>query len=186
MNLHVPYDLSEHRHRFAVWAAARAVQRGFRGGKTGKLRRALETTDIKNAIAKSEFSRLHPAKFDRLHRDWCNSIISDWNQRKEDNPEITYGRAAKLIAIYLKATVILGGGADTPVARTIHPPIDNILLKNLATTPVVRSPHKTDWGKTSWTKLGESEYYALIEQLRAALPCDWPFWMFEKYWNVTE
>jgi hypothetical protein len=34
----------EHRHRFAVWAAARAAQRGF--VTVEKLRDALEATDI--------------------------------------------------------------------------------------------------------------------------------------------
>jgi hypothetical protein len=38
------YDVFEHRHRFAVWAAARAAQRGF--VTVEKLRDALEATDI--------------------------------------------------------------------------------------------------------------------------------------------
>jgi hypothetical protein len=39
---------------------------------------------------------------------------------------VTYGRAAKLVAVYLKATVIIGGNWDTPFGRTMHPPIDRV------------------------------------------------------------
>ena len=42
------YDLSEHRHRFAIWAAARASQRGFT--TVENLRNALESTDIQDVL----------------------------------------------------------------------------------------------------------------------------------------
>jgi hypothetical protein len=91
-----------------------------------------------------------------------------------------------MVAVYLKATVIMGGGADTPVGSSIHPPIDRTLLQKLATSPKIRSPHQTAWRKTSWTQLGESEYYTLIAQLREVVPRGVPFWMLEEYWNATE
>lgn len=43
--------------------------------------------------------------------------------------EASFGRAAKLIAIYLKTTIVLSGAENTTLGRVIHPPIDSILLK---------------------------------------------------------
>jgi hypothetical protein len=99
---------------------------------------------------------------------------------------VTYGRAAKLVAVYLKTTVILGGGAYTPLGHSIHPPIDRTLLQKLGASPRVRSRHQTAWRNTSWTQLGESGYYTLIAQLRKVVPQDLPFWMLEEYWGVSE
>ena len=44
---------------------------------------------------------------------------------------MTYGRAAKLVAVYLKATVIMGGNWDTPFGRTMHPPIDRVFAARI-------------------------------------------------------
>jgi hypothetical protein len=183
MKPQVSYDLSEHRHRFAVWAAARAVQRGFKDATTDKLLCAVEKSDIRNEVLRPEFSDLSPPEFDVRHRRWCRSIISALNELEVRNS--TYGRAAKLVAIYLKVTVILNGVANSPVSRVVHPPIDNILLKNLAACSDVCSPNKGKWSGTKWTQLNEPKYYELVEQIREAVPPDLPFWMIEKYWNLA-
>ena len=99
---------------------------------------------------------------------------------------VKYGRAAKLVAVYLKTMVIVGEGADTPLGHSIHPPIDRTLIQRLAASPRIQSPHKTAWRNTSWTQLGESEYCTLITQLREVVPRDLPFWMLEEYWNASE
>jgi hypothetical protein len=182
MESHVPYDLLEHRHRFAVWAAARASQRGFT--TVENLRGALEDTDIRSAPLNSEVLQLHSSAFEDLHRRWCTSICSALTRR--GIPAVPYGRAAKLVAVYLKTTVIMGEGADTPLGHSIHPPVDRTLLRKLAASPRIQSPHKTAWCNTNWTQLGESEYYTLIAQLREVVPSDLPFWMLEEYWNASE
>ncbi len=105
------YDLSEHRHRFAVWAAARAAQRGFT--TVGNLRAALESTDIRKSLALPETFQSSVAQFDKLHAGWCSAIQAFLNDRSI--PNATYGRAAKLVAVYLKATVVLGDACNTPV-----------------------------------------------------------------------
>lgn len=180
---HVLYDLSEHRHRFAAWAAARAAQRGFAGVED--LRSALKTTDIRVTISRPETSQVGPSEFENLHRRWCTAICSTWN-RREIGKEMKYGRAAKLVAVYLKTVVIMGAGAETPLGRCIHPPIDRTLLHRLAASRQIQSPHKTAWRNTNWTQLGKSEYYTLTAQLRDAVPRDLPFWMLEEYWNVSD
>jgi hypothetical protein len=111
-------------------------------------------------------------------------ICSDLNRRQIAS--VTYGRAAKLVAVYLKAMVIMGDVVNTPLGMSMHPPIDRILLQKLATSPRIHSPHKTAWRSTSWTQLTAQGYYRLIAQLREVIPDDAPFWMLEEYWSPTE
>jgi hypothetical protein len=178
----VPYSLDEHRHRFAVWAAARAAQRGFT--TVDALCAALETTDIRRATSSSEALELRSSDFETLHRHWCTSICSTLSGQAVSGA--TFGRAAKLVGVYMKATVLMGEAATTPLGRQLHPPIDRTLLQNLAAEPRIESPHKTAWRTISWARLTEASYYELMEQLRAVLPVGAPFWMLEEFWSPTE
>ncbi len=176
------YDLSEHRHRFAVWAAARAAQRGFT--TVGNLRAALESTDIRKSLALPETFQSSVAQFDKLHAGWCSAIQAFLNDRSI--PNATYGRAAKLVAVYLKATVVLGDACNTPLGHNAHPPIDRILLRALASSDELKSPHKHTWASVNWTELDDSAYRELIGQLRTVIPAGAPFWSIEKYWQPSD
>lgn len=176
------YDLPEHRHRFAVWAAARASQRGFT--TVGTLRDALQATDIRKVLAAPQNLHLSAAQFDALHRRWCSSICSSLSQRPIAN--VMYGRAAKLVAVYLKAIVIMGGDCNSSLGRNLHPPIDRILLHGLAKSGRITSPHKAAWRSINWTQLDRAAYEQLIGQLRGAIPEDAPFWTIEEYWEPSD
>jgi hypothetical protein len=176
------YDLAEHRHRFAVWAAARAAQRGFT--TVAPLRDALESTSIRTTLASESTRDVSRSSFDDLHRQWCASICAHLNGALVGN--VTYGRAAKLVAVYLKAIVLMGAECDSSLGHHMHPPIDRILLQALAASPRISSPHQAQWRKVAWTQLQDAGYYQLIDQLRAALPPEVPFWMLEEYWQPSE
>ena len=176
------YSLEEHRHRFAVWAAARASQRGFTTVKN--LRDALQATDIREVLAAPQTLQISAVEFNAQHRKWCSSICSSLSQRAIDN--VTYGRAAKLVAVYLKAIVIMGGGCNSSLGRSLHPPIDRILLQALTRSDRITSPQKASWGAINWTQLDEFNYDQLIGQLRAAIPHDAPFWTIEEYWEPSD
>lgn len=178
----VQYDLVEHRHRFAAWAAARATQRGFT--TVARLRTALEVAGVRESLADGATVGVSAAGFDALHRRWCTSISATLETASV--PGVTFGRAAKLVAVYLKAQVVMGPGWDTPLAHHLHPPIDRILLQALATSPRIASPHKAQWRATSWTQLDEAGYYELIGQLRSSRPSEAPFWMLEELWQPSE
>jgi hypothetical protein len=178
------YNLVEHRHRFSVWAAARAAQRGLKGAKVDVLRDALEESGAM-AFAKANDGPIGPidqAAFDQLHRAWCRSIIA---YLASHGVPAAFGRAAKLIAIYLKSMIILNN-AGTNRTRVIHPPIDGILLRNICKATELQSRHKATWGKLSWTTLSEDEYYRLIDQLRMCIAHGEPFWTLERFWTVTD
>jgi hypothetical protein len=175
------YDISEHRHRFAVWAAARAAQRGFT--TVGNLRDALEATDIRQVAFAAKSRHVTAEQFDALHRRWCSAISA--YLRSRDIANVTYGRSAKLVAVYLKTIVIMGENWDSPLGRHMHPPIDRTLLQRLASSDRVTLPHKVEWRLITWTQLGESDYYRLVEQLRSAIPQDAPFWTIEESWEPS-
>jgi len=177
----MPYDLFAHRHNFSVWAAARAAQRGFTS--VDNLRDALEQCGITDFLQQPNALDTSAEQFQHLHRAWCGSIQDFLNKRGVANS--TYGRAAKLIAVYLKAMVVIAQPEPSLLANVAHPPIDRILLQNLATAPEVHSLYKTQWREVSWTQLDAKQYYALVSQLRAVLPPNAPFWMLEQYWTVT-
>ena len=177
----MPYDLAEHRHRFAVWAAARAAQRGFCG--VLPLRHALEACGVRAFLDDARSDDADAPKFDRLHRQWCTSVVHSLEKARID--DVTFGRAAKLVAVYLKSAVVLGPGAGTALARIAHPPIDSMVLGNLASAADVVSEHKGAWAKVKWTQLDAVRYYELIAQLRLILGADEPFWALERFWNVT-
>jgi hypothetical protein len=177
----MPYEIDEHRHRFSVWAAARAAQRGFSDVDT--LRKALEGSGVVEFLETAKLDDIDATRFDVLHHHWCGSVVDFLEEA--GIPNVTFGRAAKLIAIYLKSVVVLGPGSGTAFAGIAHPPIDAILLGKLAVAKDVNSEHKSKWAKTKWTKLNDEQYYELIKQLRQALGPEEPFWKLERFWTVT-
>lgn len=174
------YDLVEHRHRFAVWAAARAAQRGLTSVEV--LRECLETTDLAQFARKRTSLRTGNAAFEKLHRDWCSRILRALRMRGLE--AATYGHAAKLVAIYLKSMIVVGPGAGSRLSAVIHPPIDAILLQNV-TRYEKKSGRLAKWRGTSWTSLDKRSYYELIEDLRGLLRPGEPFWILERFWTVT-
>ena len=99
---------------------------------------------------------------------------------------MTYGRAAKLVAVYLKATVIMGDGANSSLGHHVHPPIDRILLQRMASSDKISSRHQRAWSAINWTQLDECAYDELIHQLRGVIPDGAPFWTIEEYWEPSD
>jgi hypothetical protein len=177
------YDIAEHRHRFAVWAAARAAQRGFKA-TVGNLRLALQSTGIRNTLSLPTTLRCSTVEFDAMHNEWCSAVQSFLIDL--GIPGSSYGRAAKLINVYVKATIILGEDRETPLGHHAHPPIDSNLLRALAMSNEIKSPYRRAWARVRWTKLERSTYRELIEQLRDVVSEGAPFWTIESYWQPTD
>jgi len=165
-----------------VWAAARAAQRGFT--TVANLRTALESVNIRGVIADPETLQLSAKRFDDLHRLWCSEICAFLSRRHIE--KTTHGRAAKLVSVYLKTTVLMGDAYDSSLARNMHPPVDRVLLQNLAASEKIKSEHKAAWRSINWTQLNQNAYDVLIEQLRSVLAHGAPFWTIEEYWEPSD
>ena len=168
------YSEYTHRHNFAVWAAARAAQRGFTNVEM--LRDALEQSGIESFIEKPS----QESDFDNQHKLWCNSICDYLKEKGVQN--VSYGRAAKLVNVYLKSMVVLNNISAKPAAF-IHPPIDRILLQNLAKKTADMETKKR-LKESNWTQLEEPEYFDLIGILKA-INGNRPLWLVEEHWTVT-
>ena len=152
------------------------------GVGVGSAEATLEACRLREFLVTLNFNEIDSLRFDMLHRQWCRAVINFLEEGGVSN--VTFGRAAKLIAVYLKTVAVLGPGFRTAFASIAHPPIDAILLRKLAASDV-NSAYKSKWAKIKWTKLNEVQYYELILELRQALAVDEPFWMLERYWTVT-
>ena len=96
--------------------------------------------------------------------------------------DATFGRAAKLVAIYLKTLLVCGGRDRTPLARVAHPPIDRVLLKALSRERRFPASARALWRDTNWTAMDADAYNRIIASLReVGLDAD-GFWRAERWW----
>jgi len=178
----VEYDIFRHRHNFSVWAAARATQRRF--ATVGKLRHALELSGIVEFVRDHACTPIDAKRFATLHADWCSKVMTDLKGSGVSN--VTFGRAAKLVAVYLKAMVVVGPDSQCSFARVAHPPIDRMLLQNLARLDGLPRDAKLIFRTTNWTELSRHGYDSLIRLIQESVPDLDPFWRLEEYWTVTQ
>ena len=140
------YNFDQHRHNFAVWTAARSVQRGFT--TTNNIANAIERSGLRNFV--ETFNGIGKTQFEDFHIKCAQKISTTL-----ENEKCTYGIASKIIAVYLKtALVIPSKGED---CENIHPPFYRILLTNLKKINELK-----DYTYKPWTKLDKIEYWVLI------------------------
>lgn len=172
----MPYTFNEHLHNYAVWAAARAVARNFTN--TANVKSAIEKTELRSLLDSNE--KFTIASFDQFHRETAGKIIAHLKFiDNELGEKASYGRAAKIIAIYIKTAIVIRDSGMSNLARIAHPPIDRILLTNA-------SKKHENLGLTTdnWTQLSEVKYFELIEKLRT-IELEY-FWELERYWVLTQ
>lgn len=162
----------EYLHNFAVWTAARAAQRGFT--TTKNINEAINQTGLKKLVLNYQINT--PTEFDVFHKKNCHHIIKHLKKSLVNNPKvikkITYGRAAKIVNIYLKTAIIIKDEGKSTLAKIIHPPIDSILLKAIP---------NFQYSKRKWTQMTEEEYFEVIDEIRK-VELD-GIWKIEKYWS---
>lgn len=171
------YSIDVHKHRFAAWAASRAASvNGCRFPvEEGKI--ILEKAGIKELIYGPDRLPL-PQDIDIAHRDWRAKVI-----KAAVNYPFTHGVAAKLINIYLKACFVCGGYHEHERVRTLHPPIDSLLLEELSKENIGGRRRVWDEAiKIRWSKFSSDQYEKVIVNIRQAMEAA-PLWEVEKYWR---
>jgi len=167
------YTFTAHIHNFALWASARSVQRNFTNTKN--IKSAIEAASLIKLIDNTPNFSID--EFDAFHKKTAYAIIKHLQSIDKNLSAVaTYGRAAKIIAIYIKTISVIRDTGKSKLAMIAHPPIDSILLSNL---------HKEYKGfgfnKYKWTQLNKNEYFDLINKLRS-LNYHY-FWEVEEYWE---
>jgi len=164
------YDFNLHKHNYATWTAARAVQRGW-GIRTNNVKKAIEISALRQ-YSEGLLDHTFP-DFDVFHKTCSQQIINSLVEQGIENA--SYGRAAKIISIYLKTTIILCNQGSCEKSEVIHPPIDDILLKS-----IIKKKGLSNLSGIRWTQLDESKYWTLVSELKKHFP---NFnWKLEEYW----
>jgi ribosome-binding ATPase YchF (GTP1/OBG family) len=173
------YDITEHIHRFAVWTAARAAQRGFT--TTENISKAIKDVDLQNAFNKDNITS---EKFNEIHDKTVGELIkilNTYTDKKGNNLNTSYGRAAKIIAVYLKTAVIIPNRGECEISKVAHPPIDRILLTNLKKKyPEIKN--------LSWTKFDRTQYIdtmSIINNIKVQKNYV-AYWKIEVNWTASD
>jgi hypothetical protein len=174
------YDITEHIHRFAVWTAARAAQRGFT--TTENIVKAINKTELSNLINDTK-SAIYD--FDNFHRNCAEQLIKSLQENYDKNGApllVSYGRVSKIIAIYIKTAVVLPNKGSCDLSKIAHPPIDRILLSKLSKLK------NADFEFQNWTTLDENTYFDIIKKIRnfSKIQGLEGLWKIENYWRPTD
>ena len=176
------YGIERHQHRFAAWCASRAASvMGCRFSvETG--RSILETCHFSADFSKPEqLPACH--QMDEKHREWRCRVIE---AAKAHGLAFTHGVAAKLINCYLKVRFVCGGHHAHEKVYHLHPPIDAVLLKTLASLDIGGyGTLRRQAGKTRWSKFNSEQYERVIALIRQHLKQE-PLWKIEEHWKGNQ
>jgi hypothetical protein len=170
------YDISKCRRDFCIWAAFRAAQAGSAKVKGKALSSALDACGLFEFLDNPANEKCDEQQFNEKHRAWVSSIRK--HIRSNCGKDISYGIAAKLVAVFIKGYFILAGKHGTRLASVAHPPIDRFLLKGID-----EACGTNLYKKYKWTKLHKNTYLKLLSELRKVIGAE-PFWSIEKYWKL--
>lgn len=189
----MPYDINDHCHRLAAWAASTSAS-------ASPLCRFNVETGVKiledsGFVSSFNLNSLpSPTDLDRKHKAWRESVIEKSKKhakvQKKGSPttkemlNFSHGIAAKLINCYLKVRFVCGGHHDNEKVQALHPPIDAVLLKELA--DMNYAGKKMEWRgfwQKRWSKFDSNDYEAVIKLIRASLPQGKPLWSIEEHWG---
>jgi hypothetical protein len=176
------YNIHKHSHIFAAWAAARAASSSkVCRFKVESGRTLLESTGLNDSALQTPQELPVPEELDSQHQTWRETMVA--KAKDHGLATFTHGIAAKLINVYLKSRFVCGGFSDHAKVRCLHPPIDSVLLKNLARNNVGgRTSIWRNAQKKGWSNFDSKDYQGVIDSLRQAFTGH-PLWQTEQYWD---
>ena len=168
------YDIQEHTHRFAAWAAATGASASPRCRFTVEAGKAILERAGFDAGLRHPKQLPSPAQMDAVHLAWRKAVIKE---ARKAGLKFSHGIAAKLINLYLKAKFTCGGYASHPHVVALHPPIDSLLLKAFN-----RTLKPQDRLTVNWSTFDSNTYQEAIVALREARK-GLPLWAAESIWQ---
>lgn len=173
------YDIKEHKHRFAAWAAGRAASVNGCRFKVEHAKTIIDAVGLRQYIENPD-SLPSAHEVDARHHQWRLAVIEAASRM---GLNFTHGIAAKLINIYFKAALVCGGYHSHELIGILHPPIDKVLLDELKRQNVGQLSR--EWGIASavgWSNFNSDQYEKVISNIRNSMP-NVPLWQVEKYWR---
>ena len=177
----MPYTIEQHQHRLAAWAASRgAAASPLCRFKVHQGVAILEACGFDGAFS-SPGQLPAPEDLVANQQEWTNGIIA---AAATEGLVFTHGIAAKIVNLYLKVKFVCGGHHTDERVRVLHPPIDEVLLKELAT--VNYGGNKKHWKRfrnARWSKFDSATYEKVIELIHSSLPDNESLWKIEQHWK---
>jgi hypothetical protein len=177
----MPYTFEDHHHRLAAWAASTSASASpLCRFKVSQGIAILEASGF-DANLSNPTQLPEPKELSNYHRDWRNKVIE---KAGVEGLYFTHGVAAKIINCYLKVRFICGGSHLNDRVKALHPPIDEVLLKELAS--INFGGKAKEWRKLRqkrWSKFDSTTYEDTIEMIRESLPQNEPLWKIEEHWQ---
>lgn len=197
------YTMLEHRHRLAVWVAGRAYSRQG-SGHTMTVAQALIDNSGLSAISSPEDLPM-PGDVDAFIHRLIEGVMlagrdipdhKHWKTGEIQSLECTYGRAQKLVNMYLKSKIVCAQFSEhSDRVSALHPPIDDQLIKAIqrhrgSCPEETKALFKKQWATarklgTRWTKFSQQTYDAYIAAIRSFL-AGRPLWQIEYLWLPSE
>lgn len=175
-----PYDIVEHKHRYAAWAASRAASTKTCRFDVVTGKSIIEAVGLQQLL-RDPLLLPEPVHTDAVHARWREAAIAVAGDKGLTG--FGHGVAAKLINVYLKGAFVCAGQELHPHVQALHPPIDSLLLEELYSHDV--GGLRKTWArarKQRWSKFDAGQYQEVIDAIRSALAGQ-PLWQVEAYWR---
>lgn len=180
------YSIEKHKHLYAKWCAAAAYGRGLADGGNALAFQLIEASDLGKVTRPEHIGQ----DVDQWQMDFMRTIVAKAAQL--GITDFSFGRAQKLVNIYLKTVLVCGGYHLHRNVALLHPPLDSelfkglrsFLSKNRATHAEARSAFILAQRRNPrWTKFSEVDYLAHINAIKL-LMAGKPMYQVEEHWNL--
>jgi hypothetical protein len=169
-----PYDIYEHVHRFASWAASTGARQGNHRLKGEAGLKIIEGAGLDEVLKGGTKSLPDKNCADKWHREWRKKIVRN---ARIQGLTFSHGVAAKLINVYLKAGFVTIANKNDKKVGALHPPVDAAVLDGL------RAGDQDFPRGLKWSKLTSGEYEAVIDKIRIQLGSEKRLWMIERHFR---
>ena len=204
MQLAIPeYDIFEHRHRFAAWAAGRAYSRRGLGHDMSTAMKLVTLSGLSSIKTPGDLPE--PDKVDAFLDKLIRAVMSVASEitylKKSENGGVaenqllcSYGRAQKLVNIYLKSKLVCSGWEAHASVVNLHPPLDSVLIKSMGSyTWKNRSQYsdarlafeRAQQLGSAWTFFDKATYDAYIDTVKI-IQRNAPLWAIEWLWQPAK
>jgi len=180
------YSIEKHKHLYAIWCAAAAYGRGLAGGGNSLAFKLIEASGLCQVTEPEHIGQ----NVDEWQIGFMNKIGAE--ATRLGVTDFSFGRAQKLVNIYLKTVLVCGGHHQHPSVALLHPPLDfelfkglrSFLSKNRAAMDKARSAFIAAQKRNPrWTKFSEADYVAHIDAIKL-LMAGRPLYQVEEYWEL--
>lgn len=180
------YPIEKHKHLYAKWCAAAAYGRGLAGGGNSLAFQLIEASGLGQVTGPEQIGQ----NVDKWQMSFMKKIEAE--AARVGVTDFSFGRAQKLVNIYLKTVLVCGGHHQHPSVALLHPPLDSELFKGLRS---FLSKNRAAMGKARsafiaaqkrnprWTKFSEADYVAHIDVIKL-LMVGKPLYQVEEHWML--